>query len=201
MYYKTASAVIVCFDPADKSSFEVAQELVEEVYGFRPVGEIVVALAATKSDLKGGEEETVRPNERVSEVEARQYALSIGAMYIDTSAKKNENVTFVFSKVAEEVLAQREEALNTTIDSIHSKGVNGGGDNWNGGGDIRENNVGNGNGGGVSNPADDSFDNIQYESIHGSEDPLNDATMPTGFCMGPLMECSSSSTSSSCVIS
>lgn len=212
MYYKTAAAVMVCFDKRSPRSFTVAQELVDQVYSLRPVGDIFVALVATKSDLQYANDGSHSTKTMVSDVEARQYAHSIGAMYIDTSAKQNENVTFVFSKVAEGVLAQREAArLNASIESSGAGNAGGGGGDIRkgSGGTTRETNVNgiaNGgavvnSGGGLTNPDDDSLDNIKLDNAHGEHDPLNDPSLTTGFCMGPFMECSSTdSTSSSCVI-
>jgi small GTP-binding protein len=66
MYYKTAAAAIVCFDVTNSESWYAAKEWVDELKGASEMGDIVLAIVATKSDLlytdmndqQGGEDMT-----------------------------------------------------------------------------------------------------------------------------------------------
>lgn len=210
MYYSSAAAVMVCFDARKRDTFRVAQEMVEEVYSVLPVGEIFVALVSTKSDLEyeslsssGMEVPEGQTTKTVSELEARQYAHSIGAIYVATSAKDNDNVTYIFSKVAEGVLRQREQArLNASMESSSGPGGisanQGGSDMRNCGSkqmyETKLQGMAMNSGGGVNtdgiatgaNPSDDSLDDIKLDRGSGTGDPLNEPSLKRGLCMGPL---------------
>jgi Ras family. len=71
-------------------------------------GSIVIAIAATKYDLIN--DPTTQKSSLVSTSHARELAKSIDAIFVDTSARNDENVNLLFQKVAERVLWVREQA-------------------------------------------------------------------------------------------
>ncbi len=80
---------------------------VEELRQNVPLGEIVLAMVATKCDLA--------TNPDTSHAEA--LAASVGAMFMTTSAKTNSNVNLLFRRVSERVLQnqQRLSGLETNL--------------------------------------------------------------------------------------
>mmetsp|Transcript_9647 Transcript_9647/g.14185 ORF Transcript_9647/g.14185 Transcript_9647/m.14185 type:complete len:368 (-) Transcript_9647:141-1244(-) len=96
MYYQNAAAAILCYDVSSRHSFEVCKEWLEEVHRNITAGTIVLCICATKSDLQA---HSVVPTK-----EAELLASTMGALYVQTSAKENTNVTLLYEKVAERVL-------------------------------------------------------------------------------------------------
>ena len=72
----------------------------------------MIAIAATKSDLL---DENAEPDMKASKEQVAALAASIGAIFIDTSAKSNMNVNHLFLQVAERVLYLRERAKQNGI--------------------------------------------------------------------------------------
>jgi len=112
MYYKSAAAAIVCYDVSSPESYQTMRYWLDELHRNVPAGSIVIAIAATKSDLKGA-----TPNSRmVPSSEAEEMANAMGAIFVDTSAKSNTNVSALFRRVAERVLQFRERARRDGTD-------------------------------------------------------------------------------------
>eukprot|EP00561_Arcocellulus_cornucervis_P009428 CAMPEP_0185820434 /NCGR_PEP_ID=MMETSP1322-20130828/23701_1 /TAXON_ID=265543 /ORGANISM="Minutocellus polymorphus, Strain RCC2270" /LENGTH=274 /DNA_ID=CAMNT_0028517739 /DNA_START=18 /DNA_END=839 /DNA_ORIENTATION=- len=111
MYYRNAAAAIVCYDSTSRKSFDVMREWLEELHKNVPPGSIVLAIAATKTDLiPFTDTQTLVPSE-----EAEELAAALGAIYVDTSAKTNDNVNDLFRRVSERVLRFREHARKGLI--------------------------------------------------------------------------------------
>mmetsp|Transcript_13149 Transcript_13149/g.24715 ORF Transcript_13149/g.24715 Transcript_13149/m.24715 type:complete len:339 (-) Transcript_13149:145-1161(-) len=121
MYYKTAAAAILCYDVCNARSFECVKEWIEELSSFIQAGSIVIAIAATKYDLI--DEPTIEKSSLVPTSYAKELANSIDAIFIDTSARNDENVNLLFQKVAERVLLVREQAKNRGMDVVGGGGV------------------------------------------------------------------------------
>jgi len=99
MYYRNAAAAIVCYDVTSPSSYQTMRFWLDELHRNIPAGTIVICIAATKTDLVP----------QVDLTEAEQMANSMGAMFVDTSAKTNTNVIGLFRKVAERVLQFKQD--------------------------------------------------------------------------------------------
>lgn len=99
MYYRNAAAAIVCYDVTSPSSYKTMRFWVDELHRNIPAGNIVICIAATKTDLAP----------QIDLTEAEQMANSMGAMFVDTSAKTNTNVIGLFRKVAERVLQFKQD--------------------------------------------------------------------------------------------
>ena len=89
MYYKNARAAVVVFDVTSSSSFERAQKWMTELFEKATPG-IVIALCGNKIDLE---------NRQVSKEEAEEYANKVGCLYMEVSAKTNENIDELFNQI------------------------------------------------------------------------------------------------------
>lgn len=183
----------------------------------KTAGNIVIAIAATKSDLL---HDTNYSNSIVSEKEARELAESVNAIYIDTSARNDENVNLLFQRVAERVLLIRERARirglevnGNGVDAIQvtpGASVNEYGNVVKGysNNDSRRSSVMSSQNKNIMN-GDESLNkndighNRRISNSSGivMEDPVDENELSMGLCMGSLMECSASDKNSSCVIS
>lgn len=115
MFYKTASAIIICYDATRRDSFDGMRLWLDEVRRKVRVGQdVVVAIAALKTDLLtlndndgdrgggGGAKKVAVP-----EYEGEQLAEALGFIYLPTSAKTGFNVHALFQRVADRVLQYR----------------------------------------------------------------------------------------------
>ena len=89
MYYKNARAAVVVFDVTSAPSFERAQKWMSELFEKANPG-IIIALCGNKIDLD---------NRQVSRVDAEEYANKVGCLYIEVSAKTNENIDELFYQI------------------------------------------------------------------------------------------------------
>lgn len=104
MYYKGAAAAIVVYDITRMDSFRTLQTWINELQEQGPEN-IVIAIAGNKCDLD---------SEREVETEAaRSYAESIGASFLETSAKTKANVDEIFVDISKN-LPTAEPVLNYT---------------------------------------------------------------------------------------
>uniref|UniRef100_A0A7S4K342 Uncharacterized protein n=1 Tax=Odontella aurita TaxID=265563 RepID=A0A7S4K342_9STRA len=118
MYYRNAAAAIVCYDVTSRRSYQVMKEWLEELHRNIPAGSIVIAIAATKSDLM----HCTDPSTLVPTSEAEELAAALEAIFVDTSAKDDNNVELLFRRVAERVLQFRENAKRG-VSSVHGDGI------------------------------------------------------------------------------
>lgn len=96
MYYRNASAAIVCFDITNEDSFTKMKDWVEELKQNVPPEQLIIAIACTKSDL---ESERVIARSR-----AEGFAKRVDAILYETSAKDNVGVDEIFKNISEQVL-------------------------------------------------------------------------------------------------
>jgi len=113
MYYKNAAAAIVCYEVTSRRSFDVMKEWLEELHRNVPAGSIVLFIAANKSDLIPSSDKS----SLVSPKEGEDLAAEMGAIYMDTSAKTNDNVEELFRRVSERVLQIREISKQSWLNS------------------------------------------------------------------------------------
>ncbi|KAL0207625.1 hypothetical protein P9112_012253 [Eukaryota sp. TZLM1-RC] len=98
IYYRDADGALLVFDITDLDSFEKAKKWVKELRQF--VGSIPITIAGNKKDLER--------SRAVEESTAKDFAESVKAVYIETSAKTGENVEDAFRSLAEKMVAQSE---------------------------------------------------------------------------------------------
>uniref|UniRef100_A0AAV1VJM3 Uncharacterized protein n=1 Tax=Peronospora matthiolae TaxID=2874970 RepID=A0AAV1VJM3_9STRA len=92
MYYRGAAAAIVVYDITRKQSLTTLKNWVKELKQLGP-DNIVIAIAGNKSDLEERRE--------VPASQARVYAEEIGALFIETSAKEDTNVSDLFIQISQ----------------------------------------------------------------------------------------------------
>lgn len=100
IYYRDSNGALLVFDITDEDSFQKVQKWVKELRKMLGA-EIPLLIAGNKCDLD--------KNRHVSVEEAESYAKSVGAIYIETSAKLNRNVETVFLELSKSMLANVKE--------------------------------------------------------------------------------------------
>jgi len=96
VYYKSANAVVLVYDITSAESFKVMKE-----YWYEQVKEVdtenfIIAIAANKSDLYEERE--------VEDKEGEEFAQSVGAIFVPTSAKNESGATALFENIARKIL-------------------------------------------------------------------------------------------------
>ena len=119
MYYRGAAAAIVVYDITRKQSLQTLKNWVKELKQLGP-DNIVIAIAGNKSDLEEKRE--------VSSMTAKAYADEIGAVFIETSAKEDTNVSDLFINISKQLpLASNESnSLPEIVDPYGSGKKKGG---------------------------------------------------------------------------
>lgn len=93
-YYRGAHGIIVVYDVTDKSTFSNIKQWLQEIdrYACENVNKLIVG---NKSDLED--------KRAVDTQMAKEYADTIGVPFLETSAKKAENVETAFITMAREI--------------------------------------------------------------------------------------------------
>ncbi|XP_016092123.1 ras-related protein Rab-22A-like [Sinocyclocheilus grahami] len=94
MYYRGSAAAIIVYDITKEESFQTLKNWVKELRQHGPPN-IVVAIAGNKCDLSDARE--------VSEKDAKDYADSIHAIFVETSAKNAININEAFIQISQRV--------------------------------------------------------------------------------------------------
>ncbi|NXF73979.1 RB39B protein, partial [Sclerurus mexicanus] len=87
-YYRNSAGAMLLFDLTNRASFEGARRWHREVTDTLRPFRVVFLLVGHKSDLRG--------QRRVGRGEAERLAASLGAQYVETSAKDASNVALAF---------------------------------------------------------------------------------------------------------
>eukprot|EP01156_Anaeramoeba_ignava_P002452 Anaeramoba_ignava/a218432_57.p1 GENE.a218432_57~~a218432_57.p1 ORF type:complete len:234 (-),score=75.56 a218432_57:43-681(-) len=99
MYYREAKGAILVYDVTDENSFKRVKDWVKEL--IQMIGnDVVLIIAGNKSDLT---------KRLVSEKDALEYAQSINAPHIYTSAKTGSNISQLFENLAAEIYKKNDE--------------------------------------------------------------------------------------------
>mmetsp|Transcript_21351 Transcript_21351/g.25756 ORF Transcript_21351/g.25756 Transcript_21351/m.25756 type:complete len:216 (+) Transcript_21351:273-920(+) len=115
MYYRGAGAAVLVFDMCNQTTFDTLQNWVTELEGSGPPN-IVLVVCGNKADLSD--------HRRVQSDVAQEYATKVGALYMETSAKDNENIDDLFKQIAKlvpvetdcESTAEAENGLSGLVD-------------------------------------------------------------------------------------
>eukprot|EP00033_Pygsuia_biforma_P003191 GCRY01003501.1.p1 GENE.GCRY01003501.1~~GCRY01003501.1.p1 ORF type:complete len:198 (-),score=31.46 GCRY01003501.1:333-926(-) len=111
MYYRGAAAAIIVYDITSKHSFSVLKDWITELQTMGPP-EIVIAIAANKSDLEDERE--------VDSDEGEEYASSVGALFAETSAKEDTNVTELFREISRRLPPEEAQPrVRSSLQLIH----------------------------------------------------------------------------------
>ncbi|KAG5286527.1 hypothetical protein AALO_G00015810 [Alosa alosa] len=92
MYYRGSAAAVIVYDITKLDSFQTLKKWVKELKEHGPEN-IVVAIAGNKNDLGDIREVPMK--------EAKDFAESIAAIFIETSARNAVNVEELFQKISE----------------------------------------------------------------------------------------------------
>ena len=92
IYYRDANGAVLVFDIIDQDSFAKVQSWVKELRAMLD-RDVPIMIVGNKVDLER--------NRKVKEEEARAYAETVGATYMETSVKLNRNVNETFLKIAQ----------------------------------------------------------------------------------------------------
>ena len=100
MYYRGAQAALVVYDITNSDSLRRAKLWVKEL---RQAGtaDMVIGLAGNKADLAAG------AKRQVDIREVTEYADDANLIFMETSAKRGDNVTEIFMEVARQVAAKQ----------------------------------------------------------------------------------------------
>ncbi|KAG8456186.1 hypothetical protein GDO86_002110 [Hymenochirus boettgeri] len=91
MYYRGSTAAIIVYDITKEETFSTLKNWVKELQQHGPPN-IVVAIAGNKCDLNDARE--------VLEKDAKDYADSINAVFVETSAKNAINISELFIEIS-----------------------------------------------------------------------------------------------------
>jgi len=95
-YYRGANGVILVYDITSRESFEHVQDWLDEVHKAAGIN-VTKVVVGNKADLV--------EQRQVTEMEAQDYARSVGASLIETSAKTSANVDKSFIMIAKQLVA------------------------------------------------------------------------------------------------
>jgi small GTP-binding protein len=92
MYYRGAAAAVVVYDITRANTFKTLRTWIDELKAQGPK-DIAIAIAGNKADMKDARE--------IESSSAKEYADEIGALFLETSAKDDTNVSEIFTKLAD----------------------------------------------------------------------------------------------------
>lgn len=111
IYYRSSNGAVLVYDITDEDSFQKVKSWVKELR--KMLGkEICLVIVGNKTDLE---------NERhVSIEDAESYAVKVGAIHVETSAKQNEGIEELFLTLTHRMLeaANIQEAQLSRNDSL-----------------------------------------------------------------------------------
>ncbi|GFS35729.1 ras-related protein Rab-22A [Nephila pilipes] len=91
MYYRNAGASVIVYDVINYTSFQSVKGWIRELQLHGP-SNVIMAIAGNKADLSERRE--------VSYKEAKEYADSVNAAFVETSALTAENINELFREIA-----------------------------------------------------------------------------------------------------
>ncbi|KAH8419771.1 hypothetical protein KR009_002290 [Drosophila setifemur] len=100
IYYRGSDGALLVYDITDQDSFQKVKSWVRELRQMRGT-EISLIIVGNKTDLE--EQRAVRHEEAI------QYARTVGAQYVETSAKDNEGVTELFDLLTHLMLERQRQ--------------------------------------------------------------------------------------------
>ncbi|XP_016953939.1 ras-related protein Rab-21 [Drosophila biarmipes] len=97
IYYRGSDGALLVYDITDQDSFQKVKSWVRELRQMRGT-KIALIIVGNKTDLS--------EHRAVAHEEALQYARTVGAQYVETSAKENEGVSDLFDLLTHLMLEQ-----------------------------------------------------------------------------------------------
>ncbi|ETE67820.1 Ras-related protein Rab-31, partial [Ophiophagus hannah] len=94
MYYRGSAAAVIVYDITKQDSFHILKKWVKELKERGPEN-IVMAIVGNKCDLSDIREVPMK--------DAKEYAESIGAIVVETSAKNAINIEELFQAISQQI--------------------------------------------------------------------------------------------------
>ena len=107
VYYKGANGCIVVYDITNKDSFDHVHNWLTELETYAPIG-IPILLVGNKSDMT--------KDRMVSEEDGIQLAKDYNLDFVETSAKKNDNIDTAFLSLSEKIKVIQKPIRDKQID-------------------------------------------------------------------------------------
>lgn len=101
LYYRGASCAIICFDITNEDSFTKLMDWVEELKNPESPAphDLILAVVCNKCDLES--------QRQVSRLRAEQFAVRVGALFFETSAKENRGIDELFTNITSAVVQSK----------------------------------------------------------------------------------------------
>lgn len=115
LYYRDAAAAILVYDITSDSSFHALKTWIKELSRYGPP-DILIAIAGNKCDKADQRE--------VLEEEAEEFASSVEAIFVETSARTNKNVPWLFEELSRRLPQEQAElsvGKNTIVYPKHAE--------------------------------------------------------------------------------
>lgn len=109
MYYRGAQAALVVYDVTNSDSFRRAKMWVRELRQGNG-NEMVIGLAGNKADLGTGMQRQINTQE------TEEFAEENGLIFLETSAKRGDNVMEMFVSIARQVLDKQPVRSTIRVD-------------------------------------------------------------------------------------
>ncbi|KAL6072109.1 Ras GTPase [Balamuthia mandrillaris] len=103
-YMRTGQGFLLVYDITERSTFEEVPIFKEQILRATDKERVPLTIVGNKCDLEN--------RRAVSTFEGSELAKSMGARFVETSAKGRVNVNEAFFELVREVIAQRDEELN-----------------------------------------------------------------------------------------
>ncbi|XP_015920309.1 ras-related protein Rab-22A isoform X1 [Parasteatoda tepidariorum] len=91
MYYRNAGAAVIVYDVTNRGTFQSVKGWIRELQ-LHGSSNVIMAIAGNKADLEGRREVTYK--------EAKEYARSVNAAFVETSALTAVNIHELFKEIA-----------------------------------------------------------------------------------------------------
>eukprot|EP00026_Physarum_polycephalum_P014557 Phypoly_transcript_15086.p1 GENE.Phypoly_transcript_15086~~Phypoly_transcript_15086.p1 ORF type:complete len:227 (+),score=29.02 Phypoly_transcript_15086:261-941(+) len=102
MYYRGAAAAVLVYDITNPDSFQKTQDWVAELQS-NVTDDIVLVVVGNKLDLA--------KQRNITKEKGKEFADTINASYIETSAKDGEGITQLFTDICKKIVFQRRQYL------------------------------------------------------------------------------------------
>jgi small GTP-binding protein len=112
LYFRGATAALLVYDVSKFHSYHTLSRWVRELKQFGPPN-ILLTVVGNKTDL-------AHEMRNVDQHEAREFAKSIGAVYMETSAKNGINVDEVFQELARRIVVHESSSSSSTTTGVNN---------------------------------------------------------------------------------
>lgn len=117
LYYKGAAVIFVVFDVTNNSSFAQAKNWISELKRLGPEN-VLILLIGNKIDIVLQNSESIKVSQDIiNEIVNTNNNIK----YIETSAKINHNIDYIFKYSAEEIYKIRKDVITNSICKINNK--------------------------------------------------------------------------------